>query len=267
MAAWFDTISRNKARNYSPRAALFTLSYSVYLRLLNIDCSYNSHCIKKHNILNFTHHFELINPPEKTTRYKELSMNRPYLLIVLAFNASAMQPPQLQYDQELTNGLKSILNEHRGNRELSAHLIKKLIKDGADPNTVSDKQINKGCTALLLATEYKETDLALFLLQHNADPNLNGPHNRNPLCYASQNDLYDVAEQLIKNGAHIDAICQSFTPLMEAATSNRPLLVQLLLDNGAREDIKNDKGNTALDLARLFGNRDIIRLLQPQKLK
>ena len=51
------------------------------------------------------------------------------------------------------------------------------------------------------------------------------------------------------------------TPLITATFCNDPAIVKLLLRAGANEDIKNNEGKTALDIAKEYDYQEIIKLL------
>jgi hypothetical protein len=51
------------------------------------------------------------------------------------------------------------------------------------------------------------------------------------------------------------------TPLMAAASANKPAVVEYLLQQGAKPELKDNNGKTALDRARAFGASDVVKLL------
>jgi hypothetical protein len=51
------------------------------------------------------------------------------------------------------------------------------------------------------------------------------------------------------------------TPLMAAASANKPAVVEYLLQKGAKPELKDNNGKTALDRARSFGATDVVKLL------
>jgi hypothetical protein len=69
--------------------------------------------------------------------------------------------------------------------------------------------------------------------------------------------------ELVRRGVdvnHQDG--QGSTPLMAAAWHGHPEVVKLLLRHGARTDLKDREGETALSLARKQRRWDVLRLLQ-----
>eukprot|EP00435_Cladocopium_sp_Y103_P071953 s995_g38.t2 len=72
-----------------------------------------------------------------------------------------------------------------------------------------------------------------------------------------------LVEFLLSKNAPVDAMTsyESNTPLMNAAKNCRVDCVKLLLAAGARTDLKNICGKTAMDLAEENGQLEIVRLL------
>ena len=52
------------------------------------------------------------------------------------------------------------------------------------------------------------------------------------------------------------------TPMHEAVRYRRKLVLQLLLENGARTDIRDEDGRTPMEVARKLGATDIVLLLE-----
>jgi len=86
------------------------------------------------------------------------------------------------------------------------------------------------------------------------------------LARAAEASAADV-ESLIRRGAHVNAQDRfGVTPMMQAVIGNNAAVVRALLAAGANVDARNLRGDTALDLARQLGRREIERLLlKPRK--
>lgn len=70
------------------------------------------------------------------------------------------------------------------------------------------------------------------------------------LCLLSSSQHVDIAALLIKYNTCVNATDKwAFTPLHEAAQKGRTQLCALLLAHGADPTMKNQEGQTALDLA------------------
>ncbi len=102
-------------------------------------------------------------------------------------------------------------------------------------------------TALMLAAN--ANDLASANLLIEAGASVNRP-NWTPLHYASSKGHTAMMRLLIENDAYIDAESPNgTTPLMMAAYYASPNAVKLMLEEGADPLLKNQDGQTALDMA------------------
>ena len=102
-------------------------------------------------------------------------------------------------------------------------------------------------TALMLAAN--ANDLASANLLIEASASVNRP-NWTPLHYAASKGHTAMMRLLIENDAYIDAESPNgTTPLMMAAYYASPNAVKLLLEEGADPLLRNQGGQTALDMA------------------
>lgn len=90
------------------------------------------------------------------------------------------------------------------------------------------------------------------------------PRRADPsLVIAARLGQVDIAERLLAGGADPDTTSAlGYTALMWAAQNDHYATVQRLLKYGARKDLRNDAGSTALDLAIRELRADVIALLQ-----
>ena len=102
-------------------------------------------------------------------------------------------------------------------------------------------------TALMLAAN--ANDLASANLLIEAGASVNRP-NWTPLHYAASKGHTAMMRLLIENDAYVDAESPNgTTPLMMAAYYASPNAVKLLLEEGADPLLRNQGGQTALDMA------------------
>ena len=102
-------------------------------------------------------------------------------------------------------------------------------------------------TALMLAAN--ANDLASANLLIEAGASVNRPH-WTPLHYAASKGHTAMMRLLIENDAYVDAESPNgTTPLMMAAYYASPNAVKLMLEEGADPLLKNQDGQTALDMA------------------
>ena len=172
-------------------------------------------------------------------------------------------------------------------------LMQQLLQRGMDPNTVDERgrpglvnamqmeslrvaqilvrapgiRINlatpQGETALMHACIKGHLNWVRQLLAMDAKVNQPGWA---PLHYAVSADLPDsvaIAALLLEQHAYIDAESPNkSTPLMLAAQYGSERMVQLLLDEGADPQLRNEQGLTAVDFAQRSEREFMVRLLQ-----
>jgi ankyrin repeat protein len=90
-----------------------------------------------------------------------------------------------------------------------------------------------------------------------------GRANTTPLHLASRRGFIDLVEFLVGQGADLNARgAWDLTPLHYSAVFNQPTITTKLLDYGADHHLKDAKGNTALDHAKLERNNDVVTILE-----
>lgn len=146
---------------------------------------------------------------------------------------------------------------HLAVEERDLPMIKLILKSGAMIN----QRNHKGETALLIASGLNEknecyTEIASFLLEKGADPNIKDYQERTPLYCATMNQENSLVKYLLKSGAKINEKFEYGSTALMVATcmgfQNKrpsPSLVHLLLKNGANPNLRNDFQLTALSSA------------------
>ncbi len=149
-----------------------------------------------------------------------------------------------------------IVATQKGNTDLA----KALIEKDANLNIQGKKF---GDTALMAAVINKRAEIAKMLIKKGADLNKQAINSDTALMLAVQEGHTEIAKALIENGANLNIQNRyGVTALMYAVMDKRTKIVKALIDNNARLDMKNEHGKTALDIAKDFGLKKIVTLLE-----
>lgn len=168
-----------------------------------------------------------------------------------------------------------------------------ILAKGVSPNV---KNID-GVTPLSLAAFRGDVKLVSLLISHGAAVNFSNTHRLTPLVGAVQSNSYKELEILIahggkvsepntvqkpllvvalrfsaspaivkllaKSGADVNAYNHGETPLTLAAAHSSATIIRILLEAGARADLKNGDGQTAADVAKRYNrSKAIIEMLK-----
>lgn len=88
---------------------------------------------------------------------------------------------------------------------------------------------------------------------------------RTPLAVAIMKGDFETVKKFVEYGTDVNERSNGLTPLMIAARYNKVEIVSYLLQNGARAEIKDDHGNTALKYAQLSKANEAIEVLKNAK--
>lgn len=129
----------------------------------------------------------------------------------------------------------------------------------ATPSVILDARSKNGDSALMIAAFKSNVPFATQLIEKGAEINRPG---WTALHYAAAAGCDAIVKILLENAAYIDAESPNkTTPLMMAVRGVHLTTVQLLLDEGADWQLKNERGLTALDFAAAQPDQQIIHLL------
>ncbi|XP_078496584.1 poly [ADP-ribose] polymerase tankyrase-2-like [Lissotriton helveticus] len=139
------------------------------------------------------------------------------------------------------------------------------VKKICSPHNVNCRDTQgRHSTPLHLAAGYNNLEVAEFLLQNGADVNAQDKGGLIPLHNAASYGHLDVAALLIQCNACVNATDKwAFTPLHEASQKGRTQLCALLLSHGADPSLKNQEGQTPLDLVTADDVRALLTAAMP----
>ncbi len=107
-----------------------------------------------------------------------------------------------------------------------------LLEKGANPNVVAEMRHS---TPLLIASRYKRFNIATALIQKGADVNALETDGTSSLLWAAENGDIETARMLISSGAKLEIADNNidFTPLMWAVNTGNMEMASLLIKSGA----------------------------------
>ncbi|PPL00330.1 Ankyrin repeat-containing protein [Parapedobacter indicus] len=176
------------------------------------------------------------------------------LLLACYYNKPQIVKVLLKHLDELTI--------HEAAAAAQLEQVQAMIEDHPD---LIDVISDHGFTPLGLSTHFGNEDVVRYLLAKHADPNIQSQNGYNvyPLHAAIGANFDGIAKMLIEAGAEVNVLQTSRTsPLHLAAQNGNIDLIILLLENGARVEIKNDMGKTASDLAAEKRHVEIAEILK-----
>jgi len=139
-------------------------------------------------------------------------------------------------------------------------VIDELIKRGCDPNDLPGDKMNP----LEAAAYVGNLRSARALIRHGAKVNYTDKDHTPPLFQAVTKNHIEMVQLLLDNGADINLHAKGggHTALMTAAGWTDGRMVKFLLSKGADIKAKDDKGKTAIDIAKEAKNASTLEALQ-----
>ena len=126
-----------------------------------------------------------------------------------------------------------------------------LVEHGADVNA----QDKDHTPPLLLAMQRNMYEMTRVLLAHGAEPNVKNDNGKTPLHLLLEGDptyednIPDLVRLLLECGMDVDAQDEYHaTPLLLVVVRHMDDIAQILLERGAKPNVKNNKGKTPLHL-------------------
>lgn len=147
-----------------------------------------------------------------------------------------------------------------GNLEVARYLIKKKV-NLETPNRVGD-------TALAVAIGNMQYDVAKLLIEAgaNVDIPISGETEESLLMRAAT-DSPKMTETIVKKNSSLvnKRNNQGETPLMVAARYGSPESLKILMNAGADPTLRNNKGQTAQEIAKESKNKNTFEFLNKRK--
>ena len=142
-----------------------------------------------------------------------------------------------------------------------------LLDHAADPNVRG----RSGETPLAAAAYNGAAETVDRLLKHGADPDAVDDDGKGAMVYAAGRAYAPIVGALIDAGVDVNRrYAHGLTALMWAAGHDASTGVEdvdatlrLLVDRAARRDAKDDRGETAADIARKLGREREAKMLEP----
>lgn len=120
--------------------------------------------------------------------------------------------------------------------------VKRLLEAGASPNY----QNYYGHSALMLAINKRSPELIQLLLPVT-DPNIQNVFGNSALILAANNDYDNVVRSLLQSGAKVNISNKDGNTALMCTTDSK--IIEMLILAGAEINLKNNKQETALYLA------------------
>ena len=130
-------------------------------------------------------------------------------------------------------------------------IVKYLIEADADVN-LQDK---KGDLALIMAANQGHIDTVRYLIEANASVNMQNEEGATALLLAAQNGHMDIVKCLIQLNSNVNMQSKDgYTALIVAAQKGNMDIVRYLIEANAKVDMQTENGLTALQRACQYGH-------------
>jgi len=115
----------------------------------------------------------------------------------------------------------------------------------------------------LCASQYNE--IARILIDMGTDVNQKNRAHYTALYVATELNNYDLAAYLLDNAADVNVVCRgdrNWTPLHRAVANRNGRIARLLVQRGADLEARDADGRRPVDLVEIFGDNGMKALLE-----
>ncbi len=203
------------------------------------------------------------------------------LSAVIFFAGCTQNTPEKQPRKEkkvVDRKMNDTAARHRAEKHLNARhpkpqtteeLLAEVKKVQAENPEMLNKQDDFGRTYLHKAIARGSKEIAEFLLENGVDPNKADRNGVTPLIWAAGRGRLEETKLLVEHGADVNAMenTRRTSPLFAAAFRGHDKVVAYLLEHGADYTIKNNRGLTALDIAREKGHAAVVKCIEDYRMK
>lgn len=134
-------------------------------------------------------------------------------------------------------------------------LVRSLIDRGADVNVVTKDRISTALGAVTGASVEVEAD------EDDTGPSLIIISDQE-LQTPPEDRILGIVQVLLQAGADPNMPNCDETPLANAARNNHPQVLKRLLESGAKVEVRDSSGDTAVSIAKLYQHREMLDLLR-----
>ena len=195
----------------------------------------------------------LISENPEILEEKDENNNSGFMLIAYSNNSLVFKK---------ATSLKQFFGFHEAIISGKIDLVKSSVEK--EKNKINEYSTD-GFTPIALASFFNQTEVAVYLLEQGANPELAAKNlsKVNALHAAVAKENITLCKLFIENGIDVNSTqTQNVTPLHSAIHRGNLALVKLLIANGANIELKMDNGDDALAIAKREEHTEIIDFLK-----
>lgn len=191
---------------------------------------------------------------------------RSILYIPIKYNYKSIIEILIKYDQKVIGETIQDIRDRNGNISLhyaiglkNEYATKLLLDNGSDAN----KKDNSGLNSLHLSVHTRDITFCRIILKNISNINDQNNSGDTSLSIACNFELYDIINFLLDNNAdpNIQDYAHEITPLIYSVNLNNPNITKILLKNGADPNIQDIYGNSALHYCITENNTILFNIL------